>query len=94
VERGAVTVRAGKSGEVVLPDEIHQELGIRQEGGFYLVLREDGVIELVPEVDTDQRSDEWHERQRRGLAEIAAGEGTVHKDAAAMEAHLDRIAGD
>lgn len=97
VERSSVRVRAGKSGEVSLPDEVHKELGIRQESGFFIVLRRDGVIELVPEaaeVDTSTRSEEWHDRQRRAQRELAAGQGIVHEDGEALIAHLKRVAGE
>jgi bifunctional DNA-binding transcriptional regulator/antitoxin component of YhaV-PrlF toxin-antitoxin module len=52
VQRDLVKVRAGKSGEVSLPNELHKELGIKQgDASFYIVVRDDGVIELGPEAD-------------------------------------------
>lgn len=97
VQRDLVKVRAGKSGEVSLPNELHKELGIKQgDASFYIVVRDDGVIELGPEADevnTSTRSKEWHERQRQAQRELAAGRGTVHEDGEALIAHLKSVAG-
>lgn len=97
--RGSVKVRGGNSGEVALPDELHRELGIRQgqEAWFDIVLRGDGVIELVPrtdEVDTSARSEGWHQAQRRAQRELADGQGTVHEDGEALMKHLKNATGE
>jgi AbrB family looped-hinge helix DNA binding protein len=98
VFHGYVSVQS--RGVVALPADVRRRLDLDKPGAqVEITERDDGVLELRPSlpVPADQQwfwTDRWQQREREVDAHIAADEITVHEDADALLAHLDKLADD
>ena len=90
-----MVIKMSDRGTVTLPKEVRPDQ--KGEVLFNAVLREDGVIELRPQITVDASAawfwaEEWQRREREVQESYNRGDFTRHESGEALINHLEKLA--